>query len=242
VRGGLARRPSEFRDLAIAPALEAPRFFVGAVARRRTRCGEPGKEGVGEWVRGSLARRPSKASLRPAHLLTYSLTHDSIGRERTMWKCLAVLASLILLAACGVTSGAMLQPAAGPLFEARAPAIQVAFNRVGQGQGQVRIQMPDGEIINGEYTALAGYSSGTDFNPGTKPGGQLAVTPQDWKALYGSSDMVTTQINGQIVGVGDMGTFLRAEYVMEAMGGRGYGVAKDSKGNLYRLKINVMVY
>ena len=102
--------------------------------------------------------------------------------------------------------------------------------------------MPDGEVINGEYTALAGYSSGTDFDPGTKPGGALAVTPADWKALYGSADMVTTQLNGQIMGVGDMGTQLRAEYVMEAMGGRGYGVAKDSKGNLYRLKINVMIY
>lgn len=159
-----------------------------------------------------------------------------------MWKCLAILVAMILLVACGVTSGAMLQPAAGPLFEARAPAIQVAFNRVGSGQGQVRIHMPDGEIINGEYTALAGYSSGTDFDPGTKPGGPLAITREDWRALYGSSDMVSSQLNGQIAGAGDMGTLLRAEYVMEAMGGRGYGVAKDSKGNLYRLKINVMVY
>lgn len=141
------------------------------------------------------------------------------------------------LSGCGAVAGAMLTPAAGPLFESRAGNVQVLYSGAPTGQGSLRVRMPDGEEITGQFRTMTGYSSGSPFDAGAPQADPLAVTGADWKALYGSSEMVAQQINGQIVGTGDRGTRLRGEYVTDAMSGNGYGVAKDSRGNLYRLSI-----
>jgi hypothetical protein len=159
-----------------------------------------------------------------------------------LWKCLAILASLALLVGCGLSAGAMLQPVSGPLFEAHIPSIQVLFSGMGSGAGQIRINMPSGEIVNGQFKTMGGYSSTMGADSEAKPTDPLAVTGADWKALYGASEATAGQINGQIEGTGDMGTILRGEYVMDPVNPRGYGVAKDNKGNLYRIRIHVLVY
>lgn len=159
-----------------------------------------------------------------------------------MWKTLGVLLSLLLLAGCGVVSipaRATLAPAAGPLFESRAPALTIVFNQVGSGNGQFRITMPDGEVVNGEYRQGSAYvrPAGMDAKPG-----EFVITREDWVALYGRGDIVDGQINGAFAGAGDMGLKLRGEYVMDTMTRRGIGVAKDTKGNLYRLTVDLPNY
>lgn len=158
------------------------------------------------------------------------------------WIVLGLLASLLLAAACGVVSipaRATLAPAAGPLFEAHAPALTIVFNEVGSGNGQFHVKMPDGEVVNGEYRQGSAYvrPAGEDLKPG-----EFAITREDWVALYGRGDMVDGQINGAFAGAGDMGLRLRGEYVMDTMTRRGFGVAKDTKGNLYKLQIALPDY
>lgn len=41
---------------------------------------------------------------------------------------------------------------------------------------------------------------------------------------------------GQGAGSGYRGTILKIQYVVDAMDNRGYGVAKNSRGNLYQLR------
>ncbi len=151
---------------------------------------------------------------------------------------MAAMAAVLALAGCGVVAGATMMPAAGPLFDAGAGAIQVLYTGATSGQGSLRVTLPGGEVITGQFRTMTGYSSGSPFDADATAGDPLTVTREDWKALYGRSDMVAQQINGQLAGTGDRGTRLRGEYVMDAMNGNGYGVAKDSRGNLYRLTVN----
>jgi hypothetical protein len=147
--------------------------------------------------------------------------------------------SLALLVGCipeGVVRGAALVPAEGPMFEAHAGEIRVVFSSATTGRGNLSFTLPDKEKVSGEYSTLSGFSTDAAEGAGKPGGGRVVVTPADWKALYGKSDMITGQINGQALCRGDKGTIMQVQYVVDPFDNKGFGVAKDNRGNLFRLR------
>lgn len=155
------------------------------------------------------------------------------------WNLLPLSLVLFLLACVpqGVTRGTALVPAAGPLFDVHSTALRAYFSGVTTGRGTLTITMPDKEKVSGEYSTLSEFSADAAEGAGAPGGGQVTITPADWKALYGKSDMITGQINGQALCLGDRGTVIRVQYVVDAFDNTMTGVAKDNRGNLYRLAI-----
>jgi hypothetical protein len=148
---------------------------------------------------------------------------------------LAVL--LASMSAClpeGFVRAGSLLPASGPFAQSGAQPLQITFNGATSGSGSFRVTLPGGETIQGNYDTMGGFSTGPAG--GEQSPGQTVITGADWQALYGNADATLGQISGQGTGSGDKGTLLRIQYVVDAMDNRGYGVAKDSRGNLYRLR------
>jgi hypothetical protein len=148
---------------------------------------------------------------------------------------------LLLFAACGgppegVVRGAALVPFEGPLFDMHGPEIRVVFSNATTGRGTLSFTMPDKEKVSGEYSTLSEFSADAAQGTGESGRSRVAVTPEDWKALYGRSDMITGQINGQALCHGDRGTIMQVQYVVDPFDNKGFGVAKDNWGNLYRLR------
>ncbi len=96
--------------------------------------------------------------------------------------------------------------------------------------------MPDGEKVSGPFQTLERFSADAAAGAGEPETGQVAVTPADWKALWGKADMISGQISGEALCTGERGTVLRVQYVVDPFDNTGFGVAKDNRGNLYRLR------
>ena len=154
-------------------------------------------------------------------------------------KAVPILILLAALSACvpeGFTRGAALLPATGPMAEAHAQGLRVVFTGATSGSGNLYITMPDGEKVSGPYGTQSRSSWDAAMGSGEPGGGGVAITPADWKALYGKTDLVAGQIAGEALCTGDRGTAMRVQYVVDPFNNTGFGVAKDNRGNLYRLK------
>ena len=154
---------------------------------------------------------------------------------------LLVLSLLLLVVACGgppegVVRGAALVPFEGPLFDKHGPEIHVVFSSATTGRGTLSFTMPDKEKVSGQYSTLSEFSTDAALGTGASGRSRVAVTPEDWKTLYGKSDMISGQINGQALCHGDRGTVIQVQYVVDPFDNKGFGVAKDNWGNLYRLR------
>jgi len=155
--------------------------------------------------------------------------------QRPILIFLAVL--LAAVPACisqGVVRSGSLVPALGPLAQPGAQPLRIIFNGAASGSGSFQATLLGGEAVQGNYATMSGFS--TDATSGHPAPGQTAITGADWQALYGNPDAMLGQISGQGTGSGDKGTLLKLQYVVDAMDNRGYGVAKDNRGNLYRLR------
>ncbi len=147
---------------------------------------------------------------------------------------IVLLAALTACIPQGVTRSGNLIPASGPLAQPGAQALRIVFNGVATGRGSFQVTLPGGEAIQGNYETMGGFSA--DATADAQAPGQTGITGADWQALYGNANAMVGQISGQGAGRGDMGTFFRMQYIVDAMVNRGFGVAKDSRGNLYQLK------
>jgi len=148
-----------------------------------------------------------------------------------------LIALLAALTACipeGVVRAGSLVPASGLLAQPGAQPLRIVFNGVATGRGSFQVTLPGGEVIQGNYETMGGFSA--DATAETQAPGQTVITGADWQALYGNANAMAGQIGGQGTGRGDKGTLLRMQYVVDAFDNRGYGVAKDSRGNMYELK------
>ena len=156
--------------------------------------------------------------------------------KRAIVPAVLMLVSFVGCIPEGVVRGAALMPAAGPMFEARAGELRVVFSQATTGRGTLTVTMPDKESLSGEYRTLDRFSMDAAEGSGNPGKGQVVITPAEWKALYGQSDMISGQINGEAMCRGDRGTVLRVQYVVDPFDNKGFGVAKDNRGNLYRLR------
>lgn len=130
---------------------------------------------------------------------------------------------LLLLSGCGRPAG--LYPVEGPLTQSGQEekiALTFGANRF-SSHGKMEVTLADGEICEGEYNILpAGRTAEIfSFSLYAKHFGS-GLAPQE--ARYGQA-MLT----------GDKGTVFQAEFYLVRGGKRGYGLARDNKGNLYKL-------
>ena len=136
---------------------------------------------------------------------------------------------ILLVLACGCTKHARFYVVEGPLVEQNVGVIQARFvhNPFSPG-GPIELTMPDGEVCKGEYTTLygGGTSVGTGFGTGSVFGANAWAT--QWGIASGSS--YTNW--GSATMLGNRGTVIQMEYLT---GRKGCGLAKDNKGNLYKV-------
>lgn len=147
---------------------------------------------------------------------------------------LLTLAALLACISQGVIRAGNLVPATGPLAQSGAQPLRIVFNGAASGSGSFQVALPGGEAIQGNYATMSSFS--TEAATGSQVPGQIVITGADWQALYGNPDAMLGQISGQGAGSGDRGTILKIQYVVDAMDNRGFGVAKDNRGNIYRLR------
>lgn len=139
-------------------------------------------------------------------------------------KLLIIFAAvLLLLSGCDRLAG--LYPVEGPLAQSGQDGkIAVTFSSIGFGsQGKIEATLADGEICGGEYTIL--------------PAGRTAeIFSFSLYAKYFGSGLAPQEARyGQALFTGDKGTVFKAEFYLVRGVKQGYGLARDNKGNLYKL-------
>lgn len=133
----------------------------------------------------------------------------------------------LLLGIMGCSLNSTMVPVSGPAA-AKGQAINATFTWNGTGHGQIEMTLPSGEVCKGSYSTIAdGFStsaSGSFFSQ------QLYAT------YHGSAATIANKQYGQALLTGDKGTTMQVEYFTSAMSPtHGYGLAKDNRGNIYRL-------
>jgi hypothetical protein len=101
----------------------------------------------------------------------------------------------------------------------------------GRGHGTARIDMPDGEVLQGEYSIVFGGAVGFGSMIGSVYG------PNGGASVNGTSANVSIQGKGEGEAslVGNRGTTMQCEFLNANMTGHGFGACRSSRGILYRL-------
>jgi hypothetical protein len=145
-----------------------------------------------------------------------------------MKKLALLFVVLIFLPACTSTKHARLYPFNE--LASQTGVLQAEYLDSGMGGGQVTITMPDGEILNGEYSTVdnstVGFGSIYTSVYGT--GG----------SAFGSGSATSFSVPGSSPGIasfyGTNGTMMQCEYFV-SRSGKGGGACKSADGALYRL-------
>lgn len=145
----------------------------------------------------------------------------------SVMKTAPILLSFTLMVGC--TATARLYPVQGPLslqtpLPVFAGKLQGAIN-----SGRVSFVMSDGEVCKGRWTRVV---------PMQAP--KSSGMPSVWDAVYGPGFYVAhvlgDQYYAQSVITGDRGTVVNVEFYRAARPGTHIaGVARDSKGNIYKM-------
>ena len=150
--------------------------------------------------------------------------------EAPMNKIALLFVGLIFLSGC--TKHVRLYPVNE--LASQTGIIQAKYVDSGQGGGKVTIVMPDGEILNGEYSAVDNSTVGF---------GNIYTSVYDTGGSAFDSGSTTSYsvpgLNPGIVSLfGDKGTMMQCEYFVStwsAWSGTGGGACISSDGALYRL-------
>jgi hypothetical protein len=143
----------------------------------------------------------------------------------------AILAVTLLLdvTGCTVVRPLHLYPTNTTALETRVLEGQLVGH--GQGHGTAETTMPDGEILQGEYSIVfnGSVSFGSIFGTVYGPGGVASGS--------GTSTSFTMAGEGQGSAslAGNRGTSMQCEFLNANMTGHGYGACRSSKGGVYRL-------
>ncbi len=153
---------------------------------------------------------------------------------------------LVLLTALGCTSTARLYPVQGPLSTQTPLPVLTGKVTAGTHSGNVAVVMSDGERCKGRWTAVRPVQASKGA-----PAASLQTASgmsSAWDTVYGTGFYVSHVLGAsmyvQAMISGDRGTIINLEmYQPEGervgTGGRTIrGVAKDSKGNIYKIAVD----
>lgn len=143
-------------------------------------------------------------------------------------RTMAFLLSILALIGCSVTRSAHLYPANDT---ARPGGVLIGqFVAHGTGHGAAEITMPDGEVLNGEFSIVRGGAIGFGSIYGAVYGPNGTATVSGGSTNYvvpgGSPGMAST--------FGNKGTSMDCEFYNDNFSGHGMGACRSSKGALYR--------
>ena len=159
-----------------------------------------------------------------------------------MWK---LVLSLIVVSLTGCASVASLYPVQGPLAETQPQVLKGTFTNFLTGHGTIKLTLPDGEVCKGEYTTIgegmttfsSGSGTGTGIATGTNTSGSgIVITQNDFVNILGTSFSVKNKQQGMATLIGNKGTIIVVDYFVDVWTSHGFGIAKDNKGNLYRVQ------
>jgi hypothetical protein len=136
---------------------------------------------------------------------------------------------LLVSLLCGCSTTANLYPVKGPLSEVKPlPIIRARVTGIMGNSGGITLTMPDGETGKGQWSSAAGmsvtYGSGTLFS--------------QYGSAYWSGYSVGNkpgENRGQAIVIGDRDTVIEVEFYTGSGTANGFGLAKDNKGNIYKV-------
>ena len=143
----------------------------------------------------------------------------------------------LLMSACSISTTATLYPIEGPLAKQQPlPVLTAIVDGITGNTGGITLSLPNGEQCTGKWSSIApmsvGYSSGIGF--GSTTIGMSSV----WQTVYGSGFSMRNLpgVNkGEAMLVGNKGTVIQVEYYTGSGTANGTGVAKDNKGNIFKV-------
>lgn len=148
---------------------------------------------------------------------------------------LFALALYVVLAGCSTT--ATFYPVEGPLSKIQPlPVLTATADGITGNTGNISLSLPDGEFCKGRWSSIAPMSVGysTASATGSATNGMASV----WATVYGSGFSVrnlSVVNNGEAMLVGDRGTVIHVEFYTGSGTANGSGVAKDNKGNIFKV-------
>ena len=143
------------------------------------------------------------------------------------------LQNWLLVSAAALTAGCV---STARFYPANTEAAEVGilkarYTSYGTGRGSIKLVMPDGEALAGEYSTVDGgsYQFGNVYASVYGPGG----------VSYGNATSNSFGIAGASPGIASMvgpnGSAINCEYFVNNLSGSGAGACKDLKGRLWRL-------
>jgi hypothetical protein len=112
--------------------------------------------------------------------------------------------------------------------EAGVGLLKAEFTDSGMGKGPIKITMPDGEVLTGEFSTTDTSSYG--FGSAVATNGRIAPV-----IATASTTAVPGSMPGVVTAIGPSGTSLRCEYLVNSMTGSGSGSCQTNKGARYDL-------
>ncbi len=144
---------------------------------------------------------------------------------------------LVAAVVSGCSATATLFPIQGPMSKlSPLPILKARADGITGNTGNISLTMPDGELCKGRWSSIApmAYRASTASAAVTTVGDMASV----WSAVYGSGFSMANVpgVNrGEAVLVGDRGTIIQVEFYTGSGTANGTGVAKDNKGNIYKM-------
>ena len=148
-----------------------------------------------------------------------------------------VLFAFIAVVISGCSTTATLYPIKGPMSTISPLPTPIAkVNGILGNSGTILLVLPDGEVCKGRWSSIAPMSVG--FSAASASGSATSGLSSVWATVYGSDYSLANVpgINkGEAMLVGDKGTVIQIEFYTGSGTANGTGVAKDNKGNIYKV-------
>lgn len=153
----------------------------------------------------------------------------------TLQTALITLTLVAALTACSTT--ATLYPVDGPLSKQQPlPVLTAAVDGIMGNTGGISLSFPDGELCTGRWSSIAPMSVGV--STASASGSATNDMASVWATVYGSGFSVSNLpgVNrGEAMLVGDRGTVIHVEFYTGSGTANGTGVARDNKGNIFKV-------
>ena len=134
---------------------------------------------------------------------------------------------------CGCSTTASLFPVDGPLAKMSPPSVlEATVDGITGNTGNIFLDMPDGETCKGRWSSLAPVH--VKQSTASASGGMAAL----WATVYGSSysiENVPGVNKGEAMLVCNRGTVMQVEFLTGSGTANGTGVAKDNRGNTFKV-------
>ena len=142
--------------------------------------------------------------------------------------CTAVIGACFV-GACSQNQNVTLYPVQGPYSEQKPlPVLRAVAHNVQRNSGTIEVVMPDGEKCEGKWASAAGQVVGTVHTTLMSQYG-----PVTGFGTYSGTSGGTNR--GEAFLICDRSTTIQAEFFTGSGTANGYGVAKDSNGNVYKM-------